>query len=265
MREKRGHCPSGAASNEMAGSYITEEFACAALADLHKKTPRLYLADRICWPLREGNDQKMRALEVLARAGYWFRNLQGPLFTWYVRQLGVHAGGGVVFVGKPIVSRHEGSSIRIGPHCRIVSLSRYTALGVTRPTVLRTLTAAAVLELGAGVRVSGASICAARSVRIGSGTFLGSEVLVADTDFHGIEATEREHDGIPPSREGDAVKIGKAVFVGARAIILKGVEIGEGAVIGAGSVVTRSVPPFSIAAGNPCRVIGSVLPHVRPE
>ena len=38
-------------------------------------------------------------------------------------------------------------------------------------------------------------------------------------------------------------------------IILKGVTIGEGAIVGAGSVVTRSVPPFTVVAGNPARVI----------
>jgi acetyltransferase-like isoleucine patch superfamily enzyme len=48
------------------------------------------------------------------------------------------------------------------------------------------------------------------------------------------------------------------VFIGARSIVLKGVTIGEGSVIGAGSVVTRNVPPMTIAVGNPARIIGSI-------
>ena len=52
------------------------------------------------------------------------------------------------------------------------------------------------------------------------------------------------------------VVIGDHVWIGARALICPGVTIGEGAVIGAGAVVTRDVPPYSIAAGNPARVIG---------
>ena len=50
-------------------------------------------------------------------------------------------------------------------------------------------------------------------------------------------------------------RIGKRCFIGARSIILPGIEIGDECVIGAGSVVTRSLPPRTLAAGNPARVI----------
>jgi acetyltransferase-like isoleucine patch superfamily enzyme len=45
------------------------------------------------------------------------------------------------------------------------------------------------------------------------------------------------------------------VWIGARAIILPGVTLGEGCVIGAGAVVTKDVPPYTIAVGNPARVV----------
>lgn len=51
------------------------------------------------------------------------------------------------------------------------------------------------------------------------------------------------------------VKICRYVWVGGKTIILPGVIIGEGAVIGAGSVVTRSIPPYCVAVGNPAKVI----------
>ncbi len=51
------------------------------------------------------------------------------------------------------------------------------------------------------------------------------------------------------------VTIGHDVWVGARAIILSGVTIGDGAVIGAGAVVSRDVPPYAIAVGNPARLV----------
>lgn len=51
------------------------------------------------------------------------------------------------------------------------------------------------------------------------------------------------------------VSIGNAVWIGDSVIVLPGVEIGNGAVIGAGSVVTKSIPAFAVAAGNPARVL----------
>ena len=53
------------------------------------------------------------------------------------------------------------------------------------------------------------------------------------------------------------VGIENYVLIGSRAIILKGVTVGRGSVIGAGSVVTKSIPPYSVAVGNPARVIRS--------
>jgi len=56
------------------------------------------------------------------------------------------------------------------------------------------------------------------------------------------------------------ISVGRHAFIGARSFIMPGITIGEGAVIGACSVVTRDVPPWSIVAGNPTRVLGQ-----RPE
>ncbi len=53
----------------------------------------------------------------------------------------------------------------------------------------------------------------------------------------------------------ESVRIGDDVWIGANCTILDGVEIGSGSVVGAGSVVTRDVPPMSVAAGNPARVM----------
>lgn len=65
------------------------------------------------------------------------------------------------------------------------------------------------------------------------------------------------HDPQSPTfadRGGDVV-IGDRAWIAYRAIILPGVTIGEGAVVGAGSVVTKDVPPYTIVAGNPAKVI----------
>lgn len=62
-----------------------------------------------------------------------------------------------------------------------------------------------------------------------------------------------EHDKTPP------LKIGKNVWIGSNCVLLPGVEIGDNVIIGAGSIVTKSIPSNSIAAGNPCKVIKSQL------
>lgn len=55
-------------------------------------------------------------------------------------------------------------------------------------------------------------------------------------------------------KESDTV-IEEDVWIGINVTVMPGVTIGRGSIIGAGSVVTRSIPPYSIAVGNPCRVI----------
>ena len=96
-------------------------------------------------------------------------------------------------------------------------------------------------------------MCAGHSIRIGEGTIFGSGVIVIDNDFH-VPAGEwdwkTEH-----AQNARPIFIGRGVFVGARAIILKGVSIGDRARIGAGAVITRDVPAGAVVGGNPARII----------
>jgi acetyltransferase-like isoleucine patch superfamily enzyme len=136
----------------------------------------------------------------------------------------------------------------------LISVSFATALGVTHPVVLRTLAPEAKIKIGARVGISGGTICAAKLVLIGEGTLLGANVTIADTDFHSLNSGRRASKNDEDAGVA-AVTIGKNVFIGTNAIILKGVTIGDNTVIGAGSVVTKSIPPNVVAAGNPCRTI----------
>jgi len=75
--------------------------------------------------------------------------------------------------------------------------------------------------------------------------------IISTFPFNVLWGTEDyEH----PTGKGPIV-IGNDVWIGHRAIILSGVTIGDGAVIGAGAIVTKDVPPYGIAVGNPARVI----------
>jgi len=115
------------------------------------------------------------------------------------------------------------------------------------------------IVIGDDVGMSGCSITAVTSVKIGNRVLIGSGVLIVDNDAHPLSPAGRRY-----GREGVGVapvRIEDDVFIGARAIVLKGVTIGTGAVIGAGSVVTHDVPAYSIAAGNPAKVIGRTPPE----
>lgn len=83
------------------------------------------------------------------------------------------------------------------------------------------------------------------NVAIGEDCAISWDVLITDTDYHQFG----DSDPVNP------VKIGNRVWIGAKAIILKGVTIGDGAVIAAGSVVTKDVPAGTLAAGNPATIV----------
>ena len=94
----------------------------------------------------------------------------------------------------------------------------------------------------------GSSITAHELVRIGRHCLLGHYTLILDNNQHDL--TQRHV--VPPSAP---VIIEDNVWIGSRAIILPGVHIGHCAAIGAGSVVTKNVPPYCVAVGNPARVV----------
>ncbi len=89
-------------------------------------------------------------------------------------------------------------------------------------------------------------VIAAREVTIGRDCMIAWDVVIMDTDQHGVG-------GAPPVAR--PVRIGDRVWIGCRAIILKGVTIGDDAVIGAGAIVTRDVPAGAVVAGQPARII----------
>lgn len=93
-------------------------------------------------------------------------------------------------------------------------------------------------------------------VTLGDGCLVGHNVVFATLD----------HDK-RPGRRGDMtaapIVVGKDVWIGAHATILKGVTIGDGAIVAAGAVVTRDVPPNTIAAGVPARVVKTIGLEVR--
>ena len=114
------------------------------------------------------------------------------------------------------------------------------------------------ISVGRDSGFSGTVICAAIEVVIGSECLFGANVTIVDTDFHSIKPQNRRYNNNPADIAAAPVFIADNVFVGAGAMILKGVSIGRNSVVGAGAVVTKDVPENVVVAGNPARIISNL-------
>ena len=106
-------------------------------------------------------------------------------------------------------------------------------------------------------------------VRIQSHTFICSDVVIGDEVFIGHHVCFI-NDRYPTAKKAgekiwkqEGIRVGNGVSIGSGATILCGLEIGQGAVIGAGSVVTRDVPPHTVVAGNPAKIIREIPENER--
>ncbi|MCP3698572.1 MAG: sugar O-acetyltransferase [Aliivibrio sp.] len=106
---------------------------------------------------------------------------------------------------------------------------------------------------------SGVKILDLAPVFIGECVQIGPNVVIS-TAGHPFDLAER----VLPIASANPIKIGDNVWVGANAVILDGVTIGDRSVIGAGSVVTKDIPPDCVAVGNPCRVIKTITHSEMP-
>lgn len=156
------------------------------------------------------------------------RNIRGN--SRYIR-----VGGHTLVAGELLVFKH-GGSISVGEWCYI----------------------------GEGTR-----IWSSGSVNIGNRVLISHNVNIFDSMTHPLNARERHAHfkaivltGHPININlGERpVTIANDVWIGASACVLCGVIIGEGAIVAAGSVVTKDVPPYSVVAGNPARVIRELDP-----
>ena len=103
------------------------------------------------------------------------------------------------------------------------------------------------LELESGYINGYTQIVCANSIKIGKDTAIAREVIIRDTDAHDIIG--KKHEKVKP------VVIGDHVWIGAKAMIMKGVTIGNGSIVAAGAIVTKDVPENCIVAGVPAKVI----------
>ncbi|MGI8603232.1 MAG: acyltransferase [Verrucomicrobiales bacterium] len=109
------------------------------------------------------------------------------------------------------------------------------------------------VEIGNFCTLVGAIISTNGRIVIGDYTFIAHEVVLADA----AAALPEPADSRASSTK--SIVIGENCWIGARAVLLAGAQVGPGAIVGAGAVVDFNVPAFGIVAGNPARLVGSAV------
>lgn len=178
---------------------------------------------------------------------------------------------GIIFIGKNCKIKHKnlikiGKSVTIGDNVEINALSNNgiqigNNVSILRNTIIECT--GVIRQLGEGLRIGNhvgiAQNCFIQvrgEVIIGDYVILGPYVKIF-SENHNFKNTD-----IPIVLQGEtrlSVTIENNVWIGANSTVLGGVKIGEGSIIAAGAVVNKDIPPFSIVAGVPARVIKSRL------
>lgn len=175
----------------------------------------------------------------LARIQFWIRGVGWPKNILVLGKLGLCNRG----------------QILLGENLKIINDSKYNRAGINHPTQLVTAEGA-TLSIGDNVGISGAAIFCTESIEIGNHVMIGASCRIYDTDFHAIGHLDRRVHKMPLPAP---VVIEDDVWLCANVTVLKGVTIGARSVIASGSVVTRDIPPDTIAGGIPAKPIRSLL------
>lgn len=146
------------------------------------------------------------------------------------------------FIGEKSIS--VGQNSYFGDNCEIVAIHSHHENQIFNPGLI----------IGENVRItSRCRITCADRIEIGNCVLMAPDVFITDHN-HGMNPTIKSGYS-PQNLVTKSVKIGDGVWLGQRVIVLPGVEIGEHSIIGAASVVTKDIPSYSIAVGNPARVV----------
>lgn len=181
------------------------------------------------------------------------------------RKRHIWIGSKTVLDGAERISVREGGALRIGLGSFGLSSQDDTSVVRVRPGAsfhcdgvvslqrgVRVVVDGGRLTIGHGTNVNGVGtkILCASGITIGAFCTFSWDVQLLDNDFHAITVDGVEQPSAAP------ITLGDRVWVGTRAIVLKGVTIGDGAVVAAGAVVTKDVPAGAVVGGMPAKVIG---------
>ncbi len=188
---------------------------------------------------------------------YWLHRITRAYESFYVRRFIAPQldamGQGCRFAGPRHVHL-SGPNISFGDDVHSLGLAdRPVRLAVWRdPEHVGFIKVGDYSIINPGVRVT-----SAEGIEIGRGCMLAMDAYVTDADWHGIDDR-----ALPPGTTGP-VTLEDNVWIADGAMVAKGVTVGENSIVGARSVVTRDVPPNSVVAGAPARVVSELDPDAR--
>ena len=162
----------------------------------------------------------------------------------------VKVGRNFICTGRLIIQGH--GIYQFGDDLTINSKETVNPIGGSR-TVFQTIAGGRII-IGNQVGMSHAILCSRSEIKIENNVLIGGGVKIFDHDFHSVSYEERMRNGDSDVRTAP-IRIKEGAFIGAHAIILKGVTIGRHSVIGAGAVVTKDVPDNEVWAGNPAKFV----------
>ncbi len=185
---------------------------------------------------------------------YWVKRIYLVFRGWYaehfLRPHFDHLGEGGTFM-KPWYVQVNGPNISLGRCATVIGdVDKRVSIAVWgRGPGLGRITIGDYALITPGVRIS-----ASDAIEIGDNCMIASGAYITDSDWHGI------YDRIERNAVPAPIRIGNNVWIGDRALVLKGVTIGDNAIVGACAVVTKDVPANVVVAGNPARIVKELDP-----
>lgn len=170
---------------------------------------------------------------------------------------GLTIGKNVRFWGKPLIDIRGKTTIKIGNNCQLISTNIGTHVNYGTPLKLFTDREGAYIFIGDNCSIGGACIHAYNSIKIGKNCIIGAGSVVNDANGHPTHFDHYDNRRINID-DSKPIIIHDDVWVTINCVVLPGTEIGKGSIVSANSVVHGEIPPYSIVAGNPAKVIASV-------
>jgi acetyltransferase-like isoleucine patch superfamily enzyme len=164
----------------------------------------------------------------------------------------------VNFIGFPIVEISNDSTIIVSDNVTLNSKNNGYHANMYAPVKLISNKPGSEIIIGEKTRIHGSCIHARKRISIGKRCLIAANCQIIDSSGHDA-SFEHVENRINTKGNAKEIVIEDDVWIGLNCIILPGVTISKGSIIGAGSVVTKSIPAFCIAAGNPCKVIRKLI------